>query len=319
MSLQTPPQISLIIPVKNEAQTIRCLLDSIKSQTLQPSEIILVDGGSADHTLDVVKGENIRNCIIVSSPGANIAKSRNIGIQNAKNSLIACTDAGAILDKDWLANIAKPFNNPDIDVVGGFYKPTPGSTLQRIIGALYYPKKNKVGHDFIPSARSIAFKKAVWERVGGFPEHLTKAEDTVFFLKIEESKAKIGWAPDALVYWPPRQSISAFFEQNYSYALNDVIAGIYFKRAGYLKQLLLSAAVVLSLIFFAIIYPTGIVVVLAIYWIVPGVLFANSVKQSAVFLYAPIVLITLMSSTCLGLLSGSFSLLKVKLASRRIF
>ncbi len=314
-----PLDISLVIAVKNEAQTIRCLLDSIKSQTLQPSEIILVDGGSTDRTLQIVKAEKINNCILIRSPGSNIAKSRNIGIQTAKNSLIACTDAGAFLDKDWLANIVKPFNNPEIEVVGGFYEPYAGTILQRVIGALYYPKRNRVGHNFIPSARSIAFKKTAWEKVGGFPEHLTKAEDTVFFLKIEESKAKISWAPDALVYWPPRQSISAFFEQNYSYAINDVTAGIYFKRAGYLKQLLLATAVVLSLIFFATFFPTWIIAVLAVYWIVPGMLLLNSIKHGAVFLYAPIVLIVLLSSTYAGLFTGLFSLVKVRLTSQRTF
>ena len=88
---------------------------------------------------------------------------------------------------------------------------------------------------FLPSSRSIAFRKDLWRKVGGYPEHIYNAEDTLFDIKMLHTGAKMEFVPDAYVYWQPRSSIRALAKQFYNYRKSDVEAGIW-KRT-YLRSL----------------------------------------------------------------------------------
>ena len=101
---------------------------------------------------------------------------------------------------------------------------------------------------FLPSARSIAFRKEAWHQAGGFPEHLDFAEDTQFALKLRKEGLRFALATDALVYWRPRSSPGQVFSQLRTYALGNAQAGIlytnYFRpHLRYSLWLALTAAV----------------------------------------------------------------------------
>src|SRR5262245_52096305 len=87
---------SLVIPVKNEEESLARLFSSIACQTLPPDEIIIVDGGSTDHTVDKVKAEALQNnrIRIIEAGEATPGRGRNLGIASASNDWIALTDAG---------------------------------------------------------------------------------------------------------------------------------------------------------------------------------------------------------------------------------
>ncbi|AIY90184.1 glycosyltransferase family 2 protein [Geoglobus acetivorans] len=230
-------KISLITTLKNEAESIRTFLDSILNQTKIPDEIIIVDGGSTDGTVKVLKEyalyfeeKNIRYKIIIKK-GANIAQGRNLAIKNSSGDIIACTDAGCILDKRWLEEITKPLErNPIVDVVSGWYEPLITSKFESIVAELTYPKLKKVSKNidkFLPSSRSIAFKRKCWEKVGGYPEWLYTAEDTLFDLRLKEAGCKFIFNPNAIVYWKVRENVKKLFKQYYQYAKGDGFAGIF--------------------------------------------------------------------------------------------
>src|SRR4051812_40782539 len=100
-------EISLVIPVLNEESSLPRLLRSIRQQTLQPAEIIFVDAGSTDKSLQLLVNERRADgrVRVVGEPGATPGRGRNIGIAAALNSWIALTDAGMELDPDWLKNL----------------------------------------------------------------------------------------------------------------------------------------------------------------------------------------------------------------------
>ena len=98
-------QVSVITTVLNEAGSIGVLLGSLLRQTRLPGEVVLVDGGSTDGTLEVVECYARKASLPIRSlrvPGCNISEGRNAAIAAAHGEIIAVTDAGVRLAEDWL-------------------------------------------------------------------------------------------------------------------------------------------------------------------------------------------------------------------------
>ena len=139
-------------------------LQSLINQTRKPDEIVIVDAISTDKTVDIIKQYSSLLPIKLIQKKSNIAMGRNIAIFNATYEVIAVTDAGCILDNNWLERITRFENNTDIIV--GNYEPLIDSIFdacQYSIMNLFKSKENT--EDFVISSRSLAFKKRVWEEL----------------------------------------------------------------------------------------------------------------------------------------------------------
>jgi glycosyltransferase involved in cell wall biosynthesis len=216
-------KVSLITTVLNEEKTIEDFLRSIVKQTKKPDEFIIVDGGSKDKTIEIIKkfSKKYKWIKLIVAKGANIGKGRNIAIENAKNEIIACVDAGCILDKNWLKEITKPFNRKDVDVVIGIYKPYYTNDFEYFQGLLVVKEPDKIfGIPSRMSIRSMAFKKECWKKVGKLPESYG-GDDTLFNIKLKESGYRFYFAKNAVVYWGMRKNIRSFAKQFYKYAKGD--------------------------------------------------------------------------------------------------
>jgi glycosyltransferase involved in cell wall biosynthesis len=128
-------KVSIVITVLNEEKAIKGLLDSLARQTKKPDEIVFVDGGSADRTIQLIKAwaKKRRGAKILVKKGTTIAQGRNIGIKAAKNKIIAMTDAGCVAHPDWLEKITKPFKDPSVGIVAGFYQMTGKTAFQQVL------------------------------------------------------------------------------------------------------------------------------------------------------------------------------------------
>jgi len=226
--------VSVIVTVKNEAKTIRELLESLLHQTSQPHEIIIVDGGSSDSTIQIINEYAERNPLIrlIVSPGSNRAQGRNIGVRNASTECIVCTDAGVRLDEHWLENLVKRFDG-GTKVVSGNYLPECNNLFHECVSELILPKIEELNDDFLPSSRSVAFKKTAWEAVGGYPEHMELIEDTGFDLNLQKKGFRFAIAKDAIAYWKLRSNLSSFFVQYFNYAYRETKSGLIFQVERY--------------------------------------------------------------------------------------
>lgn len=226
---QAAPAVSVIVTVKNERDSIGRLLDSLLGQSLPPDEIVVVDGGSTDGTVEVLEGYKAGGAPlrILVRPGANISRGRNAAVEAARHDLIASTDAGVRLSPDWLAELMVPFRSAPSgderpDVVGGFFVADPHSLFERAMGATVLPTLEEIDpRTFLPSSRSVAFTREAWRRAGGYPEWLDYCEDVVFDWSLRESCCRFAFAPRAVAYFRPRSSLRAFFVQYYRYARGD--------------------------------------------------------------------------------------------------
>jgi glycosyltransferase involved in cell wall biosynthesis len=228
-------KVSVICTVLNEGPAIQKLLDSLAEQTHPPNEIIFVDGGSSDDTVDVLQRYAAAQRMplrVISEPGANISRGRNIAIEAAAGPIIASTDAGVSLDRCWLEELLKPFQtDPEVTVVSGFFAPDPQTAFEVAMGATVLPALSDINPaTFLPSSRSIAFLKSSWQAAGRYPEWLDYCEDLIFDFRLREKVGSFAFAPQAVVYFRPRSSLRAFFRQYYQYARGDGKADLWRKR-----------------------------------------------------------------------------------------
>lgn len=223
--------VSLIATVRNEEGTIADLLDSIVGQTRPPEEVVINDCRCADRTMEIVAQYRGRLPLRTTAGGENIAQGRNVAIRAAQGPLIACTDAGLSLDPRWLEEIVAPLERDEADLVAGFFRPDPRTHWERVLGAVAYPRLEEVDPErFLPAGQSMAFRRALWETIGGFPEDQPYCEDLVFAQRALRAGYRKAFAPGAIVHFRPRRSLGAFFRQYRNYAYGDGLARLWPRR-----------------------------------------------------------------------------------------
>jgi glycosyltransferase involved in cell wall biosynthesis len=230
-------KVSVIATVLNEGESIRRLLDSLAAQTRLPDEVLIVDGGSTDDTLAILERYAAQGQLplrVLSRPGTNISQGRNAAVGAAAGEIIASTDAGVRLSPDWLAALLEPFERPDADrvaVVSGFFLPDPRTDFEVALGATTLPALGEVvPQRFLPSSRSVAFRKAAAQAVGGYPEWLDYCEDLIFDFRLRERYGPFPFAPRAVAYFRPRPTLTAFVKQYFRYARGDGKADLWLRR-----------------------------------------------------------------------------------------
>ncbi len=214
--------VSVIVTVLNEAANLPRLLDSLAAQTRLPDETVVCDGGSTDGTLALLEAERRLPLRVIQQPEANISQGRNAAIMAAQGPVIAVTDAGVRLGQQWLEKITAPFEDAETQTVAGFFVPDPHALFEMAMGATVLPQAKEIDPEkFLPSSRSVAFRKEAWAAVGGYSEWLDYCEDLIFDFRLCDRYGPFVFAPEALVYFRPRSSLRAFFVQYYRYARGD--------------------------------------------------------------------------------------------------
>lgn len=219
-------KVSVVITVLNEEKSIERLLKALVTQTKKADEIIVVDGGSKDKTISKIKNLKsklqIKNLKFLIKPG-NRAIGRNYGVNRAENEIVAVTDAGGYPRKDWLEKITAAFAKKEIDIVSGYYKSLAKTPFEECVTPYFLVMPDKVwrGMEFLPSSRSVAFRKGIWEKVGGYPEEFSHNEDFVFSHNLKKMGAKFFFEPDAIFYWNPPKNLMEAAKKFFRYALGD--------------------------------------------------------------------------------------------------
>lgn len=226
--------ISLVITVKDEARSIDRFVSALRAQTRQPDEIVFVDGGSSDGTLESLErlAASDSRILVLSAPGSTIARGRNLGIERASGPLIAVTDAGTVADAAWLERLVAPLGtDPGLAVSSGFFLAGGETWFERCLATVITPQLPEIDPArFLPSSRSVAFRKNWWQRAGGYPEWLRHCEDLVFDRRLQRAGARFTFVPDAIVTWHARPDLTRFFRQYFYYARGDGHARLYTDR-----------------------------------------------------------------------------------------
>lgn len=208
--------VSVVIRTKNEAHCIEDTLNRILEQDFTGKyEIIIVDSGSTDGTVDIVKRYNAE-LVEISQKEFTYGRSLNIGARSAKGRFIANLSAHAVpINEEWLTNLIMGFESDDVAGVYGrqlsIGEINPFDARQNEI--FFGPKKIVFNAKDVKTLKKIHFsnsncaiRKGVWERFK-FNEEALYAEDTLWQSDVINAGFSIVYVPGAAVYHTHRISI----------------------------------------------------------------------------------------------------------------
>ena len=229
---------TLVTTVFNEQKRLGQTLADIAAQTRPPAEMVVVDADSTDGTRQILEtwGQAQPYPVrVVLLQGCNIAQGRNHAIQLATHALIASTDFGCRFEPGWLESLISPFDaDPDLQVTGGAFTvrhaevDTPAARADYILQNGYPVALDRY---FSVSSRSIAFKRSVWQQIGGYQQWLTlAADDTIFWRQIKLGCFKYHLVAAPMVYWLRHKTMRAFAHEAGRYGLGDGESGINFRN-----------------------------------------------------------------------------------------
>lgn len=221
-------KVSLVATVKDAAGEVGEFLASVAAQTRPPDEIVICDGGSTDGTLDALRVAD--GVVLLEETGANIARGRNLAIRAATHDLIAVSDADCVLDPGWLEALLAALER-GADVAMGASDPLTGSLFQDLAAAIAVPDRTELREErFMPSARSVAFRRAAFEAAGGYPEWLDIGEDMYVNHRWRELGVRMELVPEAVAFWRAREDLREHWHQYRRYAEGDALAHMHLRR-----------------------------------------------------------------------------------------
>lgn len=171
------PEVSFVIRTKNEGRFIGKVLKLLLRQTYQNFEIIIVDSGSTDKTLGIIKNFPIK-LIEIKPQKFNYSFSLNIGIKEAKGEIIGIIGGHSIpISSTWLSDGLKNFKNRKVAAISGNYTSVPVGYFSRGLGRLFFrPRQKKLNFDPWMTNTNALIRKSLWKEYP-FDEKLPECED----------------------------------------------------------------------------------------------------------------------------------------------
>src|SRR3954451_13832321 len=193
-----PDLVSVIIPVRNGADTLGAQLEALAGQTFGGNwEIVLADNGSTDATLELARatriaGVGLRIVDASARPGSSFA--RNVGAHEARGEFLVFCDADDAVAPEWLAAMATAAR--DFDAVTG---PQEETALNDPSVQQWRPARARAlpSGGFLPYAPScnLGVWAEVYKRTGGFNEEYPQAHDVDWSWRAQLASFTLGYAP----------------------------------------------------------------------------------------------------------------------------
>jgi len=230
-ALPRAPRISVVICAYNAERTMDACLASLRTLRYPNYEVVVVNDGSKDRTLEIA--QRYPEVRIISQENKGLSVARNVGFQHATGEIIAYTDSDCVVDADWLTYLAYKFVHGGFVAVGGPNLPPPEeSRIAACVaaspgGPMHVLIDDEVA-EHIPGC-NMAFLKTTLETVGGFdPVHSAAGDDVDLCWRIQNGGQPIAFSPAAMVWHFRRNTIKAYLKQQMGYGKAE--AQLYFKH-----------------------------------------------------------------------------------------
>lgn len=187
----SPPRISIVTPSLNQANYLERTILSVLGQDYPNLEYIIIDGGSTDGSVDIIRRYSDRLAYWVSEPDTGQAAAINKGFRIATGDILAWLNADDEYEPNALWSVGRVFaEHPDIDVVYGntVLVNTRGETVGRILSVPWSRRGYLYGTVNVHQP-STFWRRALWERVGGVREDLHYVFDGELFERFVQAGA----------------------------------------------------------------------------------------------------------------------------------
>lgn len=224
------PRFTFITIAYNAANTLPDLFYDLLSQDFphKQVEVLLVNSNSTDSTLKVMKkfksNNDFADCKILQNDKKILAAGWNVALKNAKGDIIVKIDSHARIEPDFLSNVDK--NMTDGEYIVGGQRPTifDGTTyFQRMLahaeasvfGSGIAVYRRSVSKQYVSTLAHAAYRKEVFETVGGYNENLVRTEDNEIHYRMRKAGFKFCLCPDIISYQHARSSVKSMLKQKW--------------------------------------------------------------------------------------------------------
>ena len=229
------PYISVIVPVRDGEPTITACLDSILTTDYPADrrEILVVDNGSTDGTAALIQARPV-TYLREEQPG--VSNARNRGIAESRGEICAFVDADCVVEPQWLTELVRPFEDPEVGSVAGDLKHTPATSAAerqaaRLLGN--WQRFAFSSNPAYPITANAAYRRDVLEKIGPFDPHMTRAQDVELGLRFHErSDLRLAYAERATARHTHRSTQRGFFRQQLGWAYGAGLVGAKFEAMG---------------------------------------------------------------------------------------
>lgn len=199
------PQVSVIVPVRNNEPTIHGLLDALAGQAGIPFEVIVVVNDSSDRSASIVREHGLP-CQLFETNDAGAYRARNTGARLAIAPVLAFTDADCAPEPHWLQQGVAALGSADL-VGGSIHQVVSAqpSVWEHYDATFYLRQRDNVDNGFAATANAFV-SRATFEELGGFDDNLISGGDHEFAMRLRSSGRTVRYAPDAVVRHRARAS-----------------------------------------------------------------------------------------------------------------
>lgn len=221
--------ISIILPIRNEANFIRQCLDAILAQDylLDQIEVLVADGMSTDGTREIVteyqKGHP--NIVLIDNPGKIVPTGMNLALRQSRGDIIIRVDGHTIIDTEYVSQCVNTLTKSGAENVGGRMTAHGQNTFAQTvaiatstpfgIGGSRFHYSDK--EECVDSVYMGAWPKEVFERIGLFDEELVRDQDDEFNYRLREKGGEILLNPTIKSVYTVRSNPKSLWKQYFQY------------------------------------------------------------------------------------------------------
>ena len=224
--LRRYPRVSVVVCAYNAERTMDQCLASLAELNYPDYEVIVVNDGSRDRTLEIA--ESYGYCRIINQPNKGLSAARNVGAEAATGEIVAYTDSDCVADPDWLTYLVAKMEASDLAACGGPNFPPPEDNLVPAAvavapgGPTHVLISDEVAEHI--AGCNMAFRRDALLQLGGFdPIYRAAGDDVDICWRFQDAGYTIGFSPAAVVWHFRRNTVAAYCAQQRGYGKAEAL------------------------------------------------------------------------------------------------
>jgi glycosyltransferase involved in cell wall biosynthesis len=220
------PRVSVVVCSYNSQRTMAACLASLEGLNYPDYEVIVVNDGSTDRTLEIA--ERFPYCRIISQPNKGLSAARNVGAEAATGDIVAYTDSDCVADPDWLTYLVGNMEEKNLAACGGPNFPPPEDNLVPAAvavspgGPTHVLISDEVAEHI--AGCNMAFRREVLLELGGFdPVYRAAGDDVDICWRFQDAGHAIGFSAAAIVWHYRRNTVKAYLNQQRGYGKAEAL------------------------------------------------------------------------------------------------